>query len=406
MLELLRHSIQIESLSGQEGRFTGFIQDWAKKEGFETDLWESDEKQICNQGQVSCNHIPISGRPTLVVRLGGRGSGPKLMLNAHSDVVCPGALENWKVKPFDGVWQDGKVYGRGACDAKGPLVAGLWAMVAVRQSLPRGLAGDIMLELVPGEEDCVGIGTMTSITRGYSADAAIVLEPTENIPRRASRGGLRFGINCRGKAVHGTVKWLGKDAIVKMRKVLDALDILQQRWNDRKADPLFANYPITRPITVDKITGGKWQGMVCDECRCQGYIELLPMDEHTQWKNLFIDELNKLVGTDGVEIYFGEEYLGHITPAENNICTAAEAVMKSISGKDKALKWDGWSGFNSGCEAGVRANLEGTATLVWGPGSVSQAHAPDEFVNFNDVETAAELIVKLIVYWSNMTRQK
>ena len=65
--------------------------------------------------------------------------------------------------------------------------------------------------MVPGEEDCVTLGTLTSVVRGHTADAAIVLEPTEGQPRNASRPGLRFEVTCRGRAVHGTVKWLGRE---------------------------------------------------------------------------------------------------------------------------------------------------------------------------------------------------
>src|SRR5262249_50078590 len=147
------------------------------------------------------------------------------------------------------------------------------------------LPGDILLELIPGEEDCVGLGTLLSVLRGYRADAAIVLEPTEGLPRCASRAGCRFEIACVGRAVHGTVKWLGTDASAATRRVLDRLEELEHAWNDRQDDELFDDFPIARPITIDFVSGGHGQGMVCHECSCGGYLELLPDDDIETWKH-------------------------------------------------------------------------------------------------------------------------
>ena len=150
--------------------------------------------------------------------------------------------------------------GRGACDTKGALVSALWSMYVISISIPENDRGDIFLELIPGEEDCVGLGTLGCISRGYKADASIILEPTESLPRCASRGGLRFRITAHGKAIHGTVKWLGTDSIKSIRKILNTIDQLENRWNDRKADPLFDSYPIARPVTIDKVEGGAMAG--------------------------------------------------------------------------------------------------------------------------------------------------
>jgi acetylornithine deacetylase len=250
MHSLLPRFIQIESISGKEAEFARFVQNWAVRQGFETDLWETHETQVADYPQGRARHLPLAGRPTLVIRLPGQGDGPSLLFNAHSDVVAAPGPSLWRYGPWSGQEADGRIYGRGACDVKGPLISALWAMLAIKHG-GTVLPGDLLLELVPGEEDCVGLGTLTSLLRGHQADGMVVLEPTENIPCRASRGGLRFELTCSGQAVHGTVKWLGRDAIQSARASLDALDKLEKRWNDKSADPLFAPFPLARPITVD-----------------------------------------------------------------------------------------------------------------------------------------------------------
>jgi acetylornithine deacetylase len=404
MLELLCSSVRIDSISGQEGPFVRFICNWAKQHGFETDLWETNEAELSHYAEAKQAYIPLSGRPTLVLRIPSQGDGRSLIFNAHSDVVPAGEIKNWSTNPWGGEYRDGRIYGRGACDAKGALIGALWAMLAIKENFQQELKGDILLELIPGEENCIGPGTLTSIARGYRADAAIVLEPTDNLPRCASRGGIRFEIRCFGKAAHGTAKWLGTDAIQRMRKVLDALEILEKRWNDCTSDTLFSGYPITRPITVDCIQGGEWRGMVCDLCRCEGYLELLPDDNREDWKRKFTDFLQVQTGRDEVSVAFGEEYAGHRTAIDNPFCIAAEAIIKKSIDEEQVerLRWDGWAGFNSGCEAGLRMKLQNTPTLVWGPGSLSEAHRMDEFVNFRDIEIFAGLMVKLAVGWSQM----
>jgi acetylornithine deacetylase len=334
------------------------------------------------------------------------------MFNAHSDVVSAGREEKWKFGPWSGIENAGRFYGRGACDVKGPLVSAIWAMVALRRLFPDGLGGKLLLELVPGEEDCVTLGTLTSLVRGYRADACIVLEPTECLPRNASRPGLRFEILCRGRAVHGTVKWLGEDAIALSQVVLSSLSQLEKRWNDPSADPLFSVYPIARPITVDTVRGGEWQGMICDECKIGGYLELLPKDEPADWMKRLTLELTELLDHQGqdsrrISVDYPETYKGHRLESESSLCRTAEALLEK-SGRllqNTNLTWNGWSGFNSGCEAGLRANLENTPTLVWGPGSLSQAHAADEFVEFHQVESVARLFAYFGRAWTGLPKE-
>lgn len=395
MWRLLSDSIRRQSVSGDEKDFVEFIHSWAIEHDFETDLWEVNDQDFARAYPTAGKHLPLKGRPALVIRLSGNGSGRSLIFNAHSDVVSAPKPERWQHDPWSGDFENGRIFGRGACDAKGPLVSALWAMLAIKQSnVP--LSGDVLLELIPGEEDAVGIGTSMSISRGYSADGVIVLEPTEGMPRCASRSGVRFEIACAGTAVHGTVKWLGKDAIQTIRRVLDALEKLEQRWND-KSDVLFASYSLTRPVTVDYIRGGDWQGMICDQCVCAGYLELLPADSLEEWKSKFTEELLAEIARSGydaasLKIRFTEEYRGHRTDTDTALCISAQHV----------LGWSqhDWKGFNSGCEAGVRANLQNTPTLVWGPGSLAQAHANDEFVSIKDVECVAELFAAFIEQWA------
>jgi acetylornithine deacetylase len=404
MFRLLQESIAVPSVSGSEAAFSAFIADWGRSEGFDVDVFETSESQVADYPSGKARHLPLAGRPTVVIRFPGTGGGRSLLFNAHGDVVDAPSPDQWRFSPWSGAVSDGKIFGRGACDDKGPLISALWAMTALKRSHPRGLAGDVLLELVPGEEDCVGLGTLTSVIRGYRADAAIVLEPTDNVPCRASRGGCRFELSCHGRAVHGTVKWLGNDAIATLRTVMDALSVLEQRWNNREADPAFAAFPIARPVTIDNVHAGRWQGMVCDRASCAGYLELLPGDDLVAWQDRFKRELLDEVAARGksrgdVDVAFTEIYAGHALRADHEMCRTA--LMAAKLSDDAAFAEDvGAGAFNSGCEAGLRANMHGTPTLVWGPGSLAQAHAVDEFIEMAEVQSAALMFARFALLWA------
>ena len=412
MASLLSDSLRIPSVSGNEAGFVQFIRDFALDAGLTAEMWETNEADLAAYPVAHARHLPLTGRPTLVVGLPNPGPGRSLIFNAHSDVVSAGREEKWTFGPWSGTENGGRVYGRGACDVKGPMVSALWAMLALHQTFPHGIAGRLQLELVPGEEDCVTLGTLTSLVKGHRADACIVLEPTECLPRNASRPGLRFEILCRGRAVHGTVKWLGEDAIALSQVVLSSLKELETRWNDPSADPLFSSYPIARPITVDTVRGGEWQGMICDECRVSGYLEILPNDEPADWMKRLTVELTELLdqqeqNSRRISVEYPETYKGHCTRSESSLCKTAEGMLESSVGllQNTSLTWNSWSGFNSGCEAGLRANLENTPTLVWGPGSLAQAHAADEFIEFHQVETVARMFTYLGRAWTGLPKE-
>jgi acetylornithine deacetylase len=387
MLDLLRRCIAMPSISGDEQPLVKLVAHQASRWGFDVDLFQTDEAKLAGYPAAMGRHLPLSGRPTAVITLKGRTPGKTVLFNAHSDVVAIGDENRWLHGPWSGSIDDGRMYGRGACDAKGPLAAGLGAMLKIRQLRGDDFAGIVALELIPGEEDCVDLGTLTSVVRGYRADAAIILEPTEGLPRCAARSGLRFEINVSGRAVHGTVKWLGIDAVRGLRHVLGALDEMESQFSQIEKDGRFTDYPVLRPITVDKISGGGWQGMICDKAVCAGYFELCPEDDLDTWQERFISELtDRLVAQGyphaGIDVQFPERYRGFFTPTDASLCRAAEKVIRY---SPAAERWKKWRGFNSGCEGGLRFALHRTQTLVWGPGSLEQAHRIDEFVPVQEV---------------------
>jgi acetylornithine deacetylase/succinyl-diaminopimelate desuccinylase-like protein len=102
-----------------------------------------------------------------------------------------------------------------------------------------------------------------------------------------------------------------------------------------------------------------------------------------------------------LSITFTEQYAGHSTPSADPFGRiAAEIVEESGPIANASPEVPALHGFNSGCEAGLRAQLRQTPTLVWGPGSLAQAHAVDEFIDFSEVQRTAAMFVKFMTRWS------
>ncbi len=172
------------------------------------------------------------GRMNVVGTLKGSGGGRSLLLNAHMDTV---GVDGMTSDPFGGELRDGRIYGRGAQDMKASLAAMLAATKAlVDANIP--LRGDLLITGVADEEHS-SVGT-EGLVKEFSADAAIVTEPTDMHLCRAHRGFIWFEVEVFGRAAHGSRYAEGIDANMRMGRFLAELDKLEQELLARKPHPL------------------------------------------------------------------------------------------------------------------------------------------------------------------------
>ena len=170
-------------------------------------------------------------RPNVIGILKGRAGGRSLMLNGHTDTVGVEGM----VEPFSGSIRDGKLFGRGSQDMKASLAAMLGAAKAIVDAQIQ-LSGDLILTFVIDEET-VSEGT-ADIVKHYTADAAIVTEPTDLTITRAHRGFIWFEVETFGRAAHGSRYSEGIDANMQMGRFLAQLDQLEQELRARPPHPL------------------------------------------------------------------------------------------------------------------------------------------------------------------------
>ncbi|WP_460070738.1 ArgE/DapE family deacylase [Streptomyces sp. YKOK-I1] len=196
------------------------------------------------------------GRPSLVAVARGTGGGRSLMLNGHLDTVGHAGYDG---DPLDPRIHDGRMYGRGTFDMKGGIAA---MMVAAARATARGpLRGDVLLACVADEEH--GSSGTEEVLESFTADAAIVTEPSHLEVTLAHKGFAWFDVEIEGRAAHGSRPDLGVDAIAKAGHFLVALEELGARLGRGPAHPLLG----TGTVHASVVHGGEEPSTYPAHCR-------------------------------------------------------------------------------------------------------------------------------------------
>lgn len=232
-------------------------------------------------------HELAAGRVNVVGILRGSGAGKSLLLNAHLDTVGVGGMR----EGFSGRVTDNKLYGRGSQDMKGSLAA----MIAAAKGLVDAgirLEGDLLVTAV-ADEEYLSIG-MDDLVKHYSADAAIVTEPTDMVLARAHRGFVWYEVVVTGRAAHGSRYDEGIDAIMLMGRFLAELDKLEQELRQRAPHPL-TNVP---SLHTGLIGGGSAPSVYAASCKLTIERRLNPGETEAQARQEIQAILDKMAQAD------------------------------------------------------------------------------------------------------------
>ncbi len=303
------------------------------------------------------------GRPSVIGVARGSGGGASLMLNAHMDTVGVDGM----ARPFEPEVREGRLHGRGAYDMKASLAACMHAAATVAKE---GLAGDVLVTAVADEEHA-SIGTQ-SVLRRWSADAAIVTEPTGLRVCVAHKGFVWAEVETTGRAAHGSRPAEGVDAIAGMAPVLSRLAELQAMLDRTPGHPLVG----PGSLHASLIEGG--QELSSYPARCMLSLERRTMPGETA-ENVRLECEALIEGVEGAEVRLGlvrEPF--EVDPAER-VVTAVSRAAEAVTGSAPELYGDTpWMDAAFTQAAGI-------PTVVFGPGGAG-AHATEEWVDLESVE--------------------
>jgi acetylornithine deacetylase len=387
-----------ETAKGRDYRdLQTFVSKRLSARGFDVETWEANAASLpMFPGSGVVPGRDLSNMPVLVGRREGRGRS--LLLNAHYDVVPPGGFENWSHPPFDGVVDDGKVFGRGACDMKGGFAATLHALECIEQA-GIDLPAPLVFESVPDEEQ-TSMGTLACCQRGIRADAGIIPEPTGLQVLVAVRGSFSGKIVVTGRAAHSEMTqppWQeggAVNAIGKAVKVLEALDGLNAEWKTRPETR--HKYLDPDVIVPTMIHGGEWEVMYPERVDITFTSDFVPatkdirpriqaMLDRVAREDPWMREHPPYLDAGGF-LYAAE------IPEDEPIVRTASGALSDLGIPPKMI------GFGSLTDMVHLVNYSHIPTTSIGP-SPATAHKADEHVTIDELVATAKALALLLLRW-------
>lgn len=323
------------------------------------------------------------GRYSLFAALSGTENSRKLLFDVHLDTV---GVEKMTVDPFGAVVRDGRLYGRGAADDKGPASALLLALHRLHEAgdLPRST---IHL-LFAGDEEYGTLGTRHLIDSGYRCDACIMMEPTDLDIVIAHNGAARWSIRTIGKAVHSSRAHEGVNAITRMGKLLTFIEETLNPELSLRGHPL-CGLP---NVNVGVITGGREHNTVPDTCEVVLLTRNSPAESSKSFMDLVNDRLHSFAAKNDIQMEISGDYL--LTDGLNT--SPEEPVVQTTI---ETLREHDYPGNLVGKPYGTDAFLMrgvNIPTIVFGPGSENDCHTPDESISLAEVDRASYVLADIM----------
>jgi acetylornithine deacetylase len=391
-VQLLASLIAFPSVQGEEKGVQEFLLSAFRGRGLAAQPVAIDESIVLDADYTSCDRpIGYRDRYNVIVERDGGFAGRSLILNAHSDVV---PAREWS-DAFRPTIAAGRVVGRGACDDKGQIAV-LYLVLRALDSLGVELGGRLLTECVI-EEEVGGNGSLALIRQGYTADGAVVLEPTELRIHPANRGVLWFRVTAEGRPVHMGRIYDGISAIDMSMDLIRALrEYERELIEDSRTHPLFRMHRQPVQLNIGTMQAGDWPATVPARAVFEGGVGFLPNKRLSDIKR----DLAGIVGRQGewlrthTKLEFPKLHNEAFeTPVDHPLVRAIQAACK---GESLSAELSGWI---VSCDARLFNRVGGMPTVVFGAGSLVHAHANDEQVEIRDLLTAAKALAALVVDW-------
>lgn len=329
----------------------------------------------------------VAGRENVIgiVQPTGESRSGGLLLNSHMDTVPAG---NMAIAPFDPVMENGRIYGRGSCDAKASLAAMLAALCNHAQRKDRPCP---VIFAATVDEEFSFSGSRKLIEHSWPVKAAVVGEPTLLRNIVAHKGVVRWHLRVHGVSAHGATPSLGRSAIYDGARIALLLEQYAGELQHRSGHALLG----APTLNVGRVSGGQAVNMVPDSCDFEIDRRLLPSE---QGRDALSDCESWLRSQLEGQIDFKLEDPYLIDPALETATDAAvvcglQRAQQLVLGQPSPCL-----GAHYGTDGSKFASV-GIQTVVCGPGDIAQAHTKAEFVEVEQVELAVRLYDRLIQDW-------
>lgn len=373
-IEMIRKLVAFDTTSRDSNlALIDFVRGYLAEHGIESELFHDDERRKAN----------------LYATLGPKDRGG-VMLSGHTDVV-PVDGQDWSSNPFEIVERNGKLYGRGTSDMKSFVAV---ALAMVPEFLKRDLKTPIHLALSYDEEvGCVGVRSMISAVakRPVRPAFCIVGEPSLMKPVIAHKGKISVACHVRGLESHSALTHLGVNAVEAAAEIIAYLKGMARRKRDN--GPFDRNFaPPYTTIHTGVVNGGTVLNIVPKDCSFIFEFRTLPGDppepllaEVKRFAATLLPEMRSPQAGTGITFEELTSTPGLSAEPDSEIARLACA----LSGANETGK------VSFGTEAGLFQEA-GIPTVVCGPGSIDEAHKPDEFIDIDQVRQCEAFLRRLL----------
>ena len=373
-IEMLARLVAFDTTSRESNlALIGFVADYLRAIGVEPTLTHDDD-----------------GRKANLFATLGQGTSGGIVLSGHTDVV-PVDGQPWTTDPFSLTEKGTRLHGRGTCDMKGFVATALALAPEIARRRPRV---PIHLALSYDEEvGCVGVGRLIkqAVKSGVRPKAVIVGEPTGMKVVDAHKGIYAFRTTVTGREAHSSLTHKGVNAIAVAADLIGFLGRLAEELAAR-ADPETGFDPPYTTIQIGTIEGGTALNIVPRRCAFAWEYRLMPgadEDEVPRRFEAYCESLRPGLRARAEEAGIETVATNRVPGLDPEPGSEAERLAFALAGTNRAYK------VPYGTEAGLFQRA-GMATIVCGPGSIDQAHKPDEFVERAQIEACEAFLRRLV----------
>lgn len=336
---------------------------------------------------IPCDLFEIrEGRPNLMASIAGPRPGRRLLLCGHTDTIPPnlGSTADF----FSGRVENGRMFGRGTVDMKGALAAMAGALVEISES--GGLAAGRVTLAAIIDEELESLGAEALIKSGFKADGAVIGEPSDNRVAIGHKGLEWLEARFFGKAVHGSVREEGIDAIAAAGHFISLVESELIPGFERHPDPLLG----PSAINIGTIHGGQQPSVVAAECKVQvdrRWVSTETIEQVFAGIEALLAKVRAArpgLRTELARMPEGMATMLHgplvIDPA-NPLVRAARQALAAAGRDDSTTVFKAWT------DGALLSREAGIPTVIWGPGELKLAHSAEESIPVEDVLLAARL---------------
>ncbi|MEM7563455.1 MAG: acetylornithine deacetylase [Pseudomonadota bacterium] len=335
---------------------------WSEGLGFDVEIQEIDDRKT-----------------NMIARAGSGSDG--LVLSGHTDTV-PCNPDLWNSDPFSATEADDRIYGLGSCDMKSFIAL---ALNAGSQFDFKKLKRPLTLVATADEESTMSGAKLIANNGRKLGRFCVIGEPTGLSPVRKHKGTLTMAVDYTGQSGHASDPSLGNNALDGMHECMPRLFHYRDQIQQQFIDPAF-KIP-TPTMNLGHIHGGDNSNRICGDCQLLIDIRYLPQmtfeQLHADIKQMAAD----VAGERGLQVE--TRILGDgLPPMDTSEASEIAQVLTHLTGKPA-------SSVAFGTEAPY-FNSMNTETIVIGPGSINQAHQPNEFLPIDQIDPTIEMLRQLI----------